>query len=175
MADHKASLTAKAGSSSTSRSVPSPTEGFNEYMPVITAALDDLTTAANGLPTNKSDINFHRTMDRQFAKDLDDASSRVLQMTERLLSMVDSGQREAKGKGKDKADLKGAPKAAEKPRRKLEEEEDVIDGYRRGVLSVVDGLLEDSVSANLCVCKLSADGLGLVSGRLEWAEEEGCY
>ena len=144
-------------------------------MPVITAALDELTTAVNGLPTSKSDINFHRTMDRQFAKDLDDASSRVLQMTERLLSMVDSGQREAKGKGKDKADLRGAPKAAEKPRRKLEEEEDVIDGYKRGVLSVVDGLLEDSVSASLCVCKLSADGLGLVSGRLEWAEEESCY
>jgi exosome complex exonuclease RRP6 len=151
MADHKAALTAKAGSSSTSRSVPSPTEGFNEYMPVITAALDELTTAANGLPTTKSDINFHRTMDRQFAKDLDNASSRVLQMTERLLSMVDAGQREMKGKGKDKVDFRAAPKAAEKPRRKLEEEEDVIDGYKRGVLGVVDGLLEDSVSASLCV------------------------
>jgi exosome complex exonuclease RRP6 len=151
MADHKAALIAKAGSSSTSRSVPSPTEGFNEYMPVITAALDELTTAANGLPTTKSDINFHRTMDRQFAKDLDNASSRVLQMTERLLSMVDAGQREMKGKGKDKVDFRTAPQAAEKPRRKLEEEEDVIDGYKRGVLGVVDGLLEDSVSTSLFV------------------------
>jgi exosome complex exonuclease RRP6 len=152
MTNHKATLPFKAGSSSTRRSVPSPTQSFDEYLPVITAALDELTTAANGLPTSKSDINFNRTMDRKFAKDLDDASSRVLQMTERLLSMVDVGQREMKGKGKDKVDFKAAPKAAEKPRRKLEEEEDVIDGYKRGVLSVVDGLLEDSVSARLFLC-----------------------
>jgi hypothetical protein len=86
-------------------------------------------------------------MDRGFAKDLDDASTRVLQMTERLLSMVHTGQQEMKGKGKDKAGARAMPKAAEKPRRKLEEGEDVIDGYKRGVLSVVDGLLEDSVSS----------------------------
>jgi hypothetical protein len=65
--------------------------------------------------------------------------------------MVDAGQREMKGKGKDKVDFRTAPKAAEKPRRKLEEEEDVIDGYKRGVLGVVDGLLEDSVSSSLLV------------------------
>lgn len=138
--------TAKAGSSSISRPVPSPTENFDEYLPVITSALDDLTTAANGLPILKSDINFHRTMDRRFANDLDDASSRVLKMTERLLAMVDVGQREIKGKGKEKAGVKAAPKAADKLRRKLEEEEDVVDGYKRGVLPVVDGLLEDAVS-----------------------------
>lgn len=152
MTTHKDTIAGKAGSASTSKSIPSPTEEFDEYLPVITAALDELTTAANGLPTNKSDINFHRTMDRQFAKDLDDTSSRVLWMTERLLAMADAGQREAKGKGKgkDKAGVKVlAPKAADKPRRKLEEEEDVIDGYKRGVLGVVDGLLEDSVSRSV--------------------------
>jgi exosome complex exonuclease RRP6 len=85
-------------------------------------------------------------MDRRFANDLDEASSRVLSMTERLLAMVDAGQLEKKGKGKEKDLVKGAPKAADKTRRKLEEEEDVIDGYKRGVLGVVDGLLEDSVS-----------------------------
>jgi exosome complex exonuclease RRP6 len=87
-------------------------------------------------------------MDRQFANDLDDASSRVLRMTERLLAMVDAGQLEAKGKGKKGETVKAVPKTANKTRRKLEEEEDVIDGYKRGVLGVVDGLLEDAVSTS---------------------------
>ena len=48
-------------------------------------------------------------------------------MTEKLLALVDTG------KGKQ--------------RRKLEEEEDVVDGYRRAVSGVVDGVLEDAVGA----------------------------
>ena len=136
----------EAGPSTMKAEVPSPTESFNEYLPIITSALDKLTTAANGLPSTKSDLSFHRTMDRRFANDLDEASSRLLHMTERLLAMVDAGQLEKKGRGKEKGTVKVAPKAAEKTRRKLEEEEDVIDGYKRGVLGVVDGLLEDSVS-----------------------------
>jgi exosome complex exonuclease RRP6 len=114
---------------------------------MITSALDQLTTAAGQLPANRSDINFHRTMDRNFANDLDEASQRVLTMTEKLLAMVEFGQLEAKGKGKGK-EVAGKPvaKAGVKTRRKLEEEEDVVDGYKRGVLTVVDGLLEDAVS-----------------------------
>ena len=149
MTTSQGSEAGEAGPSQIPEPVPSPTEKFDEYLPVITSALDRLTTAANGLPSTKSDINFHRTMDRNFANDLDDASSRVLLMTEKLLAMVDASQREAKGKEKGKSGVKSAPQAAEKPRRNLEEEEDVIDGYKRGVLGVVDGLLEDSVSAYL--------------------------
>jgi len=96
-------------------------------------------------------------MDRQFANDLDEASERVLKMTEKLLTLVELGQAEAKSKGKGK-DAK-VTKAAGKTRRKLEEEEDVVDGYKRGVLGVVDGLLEDAVSYILLVALegLSAD------------------
>jgi len=32
-----------------------------------------------------------------------------------------------------------------KGRQKLEQEEDVVDGYRRGVVGAVEGLLEDAV------------------------------
>jgi hypothetical protein len=150
-----------AASTSSSEMVPSPTSAFSEFMPMITSALDRLTTSANQLPANRSDINFHRTMDRQFANDLDEASERVLKMTEKLLTLVELGQAEAKSKGKGK-DAK-ITKATGKTRRKLEEEEDVVDGYKRGVLGVVDGLLEDAVSYILLVfskgCQLIVKGL----------------
>lgn len=132
-----------------SSSVPSPTASFHQYLPLITSSLDRLTTSANALPASRSDINFHRTMDRRFANDLDDASDRVLRMAERLLTLVETGQKEVEGKGKAKESAKSvkpAAKVATKARRKLEEEEDVVEGYKRGVLSVVDGLLEDAVS-----------------------------
>ena len=130
-------------------SVPSPTSSFNEYLPIITSALDRLTTSANALPSTRSDINFNRTMDRKFANDLDEASDRVLRMAEQLLVLVEVGQEESKGKGKGKESTAKATKlggkASTKTRRKLEDEDDVVDGYKRGVIGVVDGLLEDAV------------------------------
>jgi exosome complex exonuclease RRP6 len=130
-------------------SVPSPTSSFDAYLPIITSALDRLTTSANALPSTRSDINFNRTMYRQFANDLDEASDRVLRMAEQLLIMVEVGQEEVNGKGKGKESANKAtklgPKATRKTRRKLEDEDDVVDGYKRAVIGVVDGLLEDAV------------------------------
>lgn len=134
-------------------SIPSPTTSFAAYLPVITSALDRLTTSANALPGSRSDINFHRTMDRKFANDLDEASERVLRMAEQLLAIVEVGQEEFKGKAKGKGkDAKPAARTAAKTRRKLEDEDDVVEGYKRGVLGVVDGLLEDAVSATCKAC-----------------------
>ena len=88
-------------------------------------------------------------MDRKFANDLDEASDRVLRMAEQLLVLVEVGQEESKGKGKGKESTAKATKlggkASTKTRRKLEDEDDVVDGYKRGVIGVVDGLLEDAV------------------------------
>ncbi|OCF33232.1 hypothetical protein I316_04973 [Kwoniella heveanensis BCC8398] len=121
--------------------VPSPTKAFASYVPHLTSALDSLTTHAAALP-DKSDLSFHRTLDRQFAKDLDSASDRLLKLTERLLSLVDHSQRSAAEKGKSKA--KAGPIKGR--RRKLEDEDDIVDGFRQGVVGVVDGLLEDADS-----------------------------
>ncbi|WWD18046.1 hypothetical protein CI109_102493 [Kwoniella shandongensis] len=131
-----------ASSSSSSPGVPSPTTSFASYLPHLTTALDTLTTHAAALP-NKSDISFHRTLDRGFAKDLDKASERVLQMTERLLSLVEISQKGNKAKGKGKA----VSANTQVRRRKMEDEDDVVDGFRGGVVGVVDGLLEDADSA----------------------------
>ena len=109
--------------------VPKPTEAFADYIETVTAALDRVTSLSAKLPSG-SDLAFHRTMEPSLARGLDDASGQVLQMAERLLSLVAASQT-AKVKGK---------------RRKLEEEEDVVAGFRRAVGGVVDGLLEDADS-----------------------------
>jgi exosome complex exonuclease RRP6 len=102
----------------------------------LTTALDHLTTDAAALP-DKSDLSFHRTMDRKFAKQLDEASSKVLGMAEQMLKLVlGPEQNESKA---------GAAVKKGKARRTLADEDDVVDGFRGAVIDVVDGLLEDAV------------------------------
>jgi exosome complex exonuclease RRP6 len=121
---------------SSSQSVPTAGPSFADFLAQTTFALDALTTHAANLP-HRSDLAFHRTLDRNFSRGLDGSSETVLSMTERLLLLV-----EGSGKGKGRA-----PKhrRLETARKKLDDEEDVVDGYRRSVLDVVDGLLEDAV------------------------------
>ncbi|ORY28648.1 hypothetical protein BCR39DRAFT_559462 [Naematelia encephala] len=106
--------------------IPDPVKDFAKYLPHLTHSLDEVTTAAASLP-GKSDLDFHRTMDRGFAKSIDEQSQRVLRMTERLLNLVIPESTKAKGL-----------------RRGLQDEDDVLDTYRRGVIEVTDGLLEDA-------------------------------
>lgn len=120
-------------------SIPSPTQSFSEYLPFLTAALDRLTTNAASLP-NKTDLDFHRSLDRRLSKDLEKTSERLLGMTERILDLVERSQKEAR-QGRDK----GKTAKVEIRRRKLEDQDDIIDGYRSAVQGIVDGLLEDAV------------------------------
>lgn len=131
---------AKASSTSAAKSVS------QTLMPSITKALDDFTTHAAALPP-KSDLAFHRTLDRSFAKGLDTTSKRVLLLTEKLLQVAEGAGSSAGGAGakRKEAGVARALRAKVKPRAKLEDEEDVIDGYRRNVVDVVDALLEDAV------------------------------
>ena len=108
------------------------------FMRRLTDLLDVVTTNADALPP-KSDLSFHRTLDRKFAKNQDEAGDRILKLADRLLGTVHSGSAAAKGKA----------------RRKLEDDDDVVDGYRRGVLDVVNCLLEDAVSFYFVACEES--------------------
>lgn len=119
-------------------SVPSPTQSFSEYLPFLTAALDRLTTNAASLP-DKTDLNFHRSLDRRFNKDVEKTSERLLGMTERILDLIERSQKEAR-QGRDK----GKTAKVMIRRRKLEDQDDIIDGYRGAVQGVIDGLLEDA-------------------------------
>lgn len=136
----EAMLSQEAASSSNFAPGPSstaaPKTSSPDYIPQITDALDKLTTHAASLPP-KSDLSFHRTLDRKFAKSLDITSSKLLVLTERLLRLVEttpgpSGAKASASKGKGRS--------------ALVDEEDAVEGFRRSVGSVIDGLLEDAVS-----------------------------
>ncbi|KAK6905601.1 hypothetical protein I203_106431 [Kwoniella mangroviensis CBS 8507] len=131
---------------------PSPIENFQGYLPHLTQALDNLTNHAANLPS-KSDLSFHRTLDKKFATDLDSASERILKLTERLLDLVDKSQQAQKNPSNQLpkidqvkvAKIKGKGKGTIN-RRKLGDEDDVVDGFKQSVMGVVDGLLEDADS-----------------------------
>lgn len=139
-------------------STPSPAD-FDRFLPHITSLFDKLTTHAASLPP-KSDLAFHRTLDRSFARGLDSTSERVLALTEKLLSVLEvdvAGKGKDKGKEKERGTVASGSGARGKGRRKLLEEEDVVDGFRRGVVEVVDGLLEDAVSRSSSMSSFSVE------------------
>lgn len=103
--------------------------GIGPLVDNLTRALEAATTAADLFP-DKSDLSFHRTLDRKFAKELDLTSKRLLSLTDRLAEMAMDAH---PSKGKRAV-----------PRRKLEDEDTVVESFRSGVVSVVDRVLEDA-------------------------------
>ncbi|KAJ7265982.1 hypothetical protein B0H12DRAFT_179215 [Mycena haematopus] len=91
---------------------------------VQTAALN-ATRSAAGLP---ADIPFHRSMDPDLAEDLDAFSSRVLSLTNNILSLVVTADTSQSGRRKGKA--------------KLQTQDDVVDDFHSLVVDVMDQLLE---------------------------------
>ena len=96
------------------------------------AAALNATKLAASLP---ADLDFHRSLDKQFAQALDSCSDKVLNLTNRLLSFVSTIEG-SKGKGK----------------RKLEDEEDVVDKFNSVVVDVVDQLFEKAVRVTTMAC-----------------------
>ncbi|WWC86140.1 uncharacterized protein L201_001012 [Kwoniella dendrophila CBS 6074] len=136
--------------SSAKGDVPKPFDNFQEYLPHLTTVLDNLTNHASNLPS-KSDLSFHRSLDKDFAKNLDQASERILNLTERLLSLVERSQKQKNQKSQnnviqDKVKIASGSKNTKGTRRKLNDEDDVVDGFKQCVVGVVDGLLEDADS-----------------------------
>ena len=78
---------------------------------------------AVGLP---SDVAFHRSMDHDFAQDLDTISERVLLVTNKLLNLVAT--------------------VDEGKRRRLASQDDVVDNFHSLVADSMDQLLEKTVS-----------------------------
>jgi exosome complex exonuclease RRP6 len=82
---------------------------------------------AVGLP---SDVAFHRSMDHDFAQDLDTISERVLLVTNKLLNLVATVD-QSQGEGR---------------KRKLASQDDVVDNFHSLVADSMDQLLEKTVS-----------------------------
>lgn len=114
----------KAASGST-HITPAAFDSFNTKLQ--TLALN----ATRNVLTLPGDIAFHRSIDSAFAKDIDVFSQRVLDLTNKLLNLVDTADL-AKSKGKGKA--------------KLESQDDVVDSFHSLVVDSMDQLLERTVS-----------------------------
>lgn len=106
-----------------STSVPDPKSQFKEYQESLFKSLVAATNAANALPSD--DLGFYRSLDRQFAKDLDTCGSRLLTVANTVVQHCSSDT--------------GA---------EFTSVDDVDDATFRfnNVIDVVDGLLEKAVS-----------------------------
>ncbi|KAJ3794444.1 hypothetical protein GGU11DRAFT_689806 [Lentinula aff. detonsa] len=71
-----------------------------------------------------SDINFHRTMDTEFSRDLDAFSSRILSIANQVMALMGTADQSTKPKGK------------------LENEDDVVDNFHSVVVDTVDRMME---------------------------------
>ncbi|CAK9781419.1 hypothetical protein CC85DRAFT_325791 [Cutaneotrichosporon oleaginosum] len=117
-----------AESTRPARHVPSE---FATFVDTMTKALEASTSHAAEFP-DKSDMMFHRTLDRKFAKGIDASGDRVLKLADSLLQLTVDSQPKANKATRVKA------------RRKLADEDDVVDSFQSTVVDHVDSLLEDA-------------------------------
>ncbi|KAJ7089360.1 ribonuclease H-like domain-containing protein [Mycena belliarum] len=113
-----------ATSSNASSSTLSSTS-FSEFNDKVQAAALSATRSAAGLPT---DLAFHRSMDSEFAEDLDAFSAQVLSLTNNLLSLVTTADPSQSNRRKGKA--------------KLQNQDDVVDDFHSLIVDSMDQLLE---------------------------------
>jgi hypothetical protein len=96
-----------------------------------------------------SDVAFHRSMDHDFAQDLDTISERVLLVTNKLLSLVAT--------------------VDEGKKRKLANQDDVVDNFHSLVADSMDQLLEKTVSIHRrSFSNNLRKYLGYMSRQLSW-------
>lgn len=131
---------------SPSPSIPDPRQDYKGYQQSLFKALVSATAASNAISTE--DIGFYRSLDRQFAKDLDICGSKVLQIANRIAkhAALDTGSQI----------------------QSFEDVDDVVDQFDN-VVDVVDSLLERAVSRSfdtfLNASMYVTYPLGCLSGR----------
>lgn len=106
---------------------------FDEYNSQLQIAILKATKNAAALP---GDIAFYTSMAKELAQEVETCSSRVLNLTTRLLDLVATGETGA-AKGKRRA--------------RLESIEDVQDSFRSIVVDAMDQLLERTVRIEVVV------------------------
>jgi exosome complex exonuclease RRP6 len=76
-----------------------------------------------------ADIGFHRSMDPTVVKELDQISSRVLKLQNRILGLTSTVNTDTKGKAKAQ----------------LHDQDDLLDNFQSTIVDSVDQLLERAV------------------------------
>lgn len=105
-------------------------ETFDEFNGSLQSAALKSTKNALSLPST-ADMAFHRSMDPDIAKELDAFSSRVLDVANNLLRLLETSR-----EGKSKA---GSG-------RTLQDKDDVVDSFQSVVVEAMDRLLERAAS-----------------------------
>ena len=101
---------------------------FDEYNARVQSAALKTTKDAAGLP---SDLAFHRSVDKDFARELDLCSERVLSIMNKLLALSWTGE--------------SSDALKEKFRAKMEDQDDLVDRFEFSVIEAMDQLLERAV------------------------------
>jgi hypothetical protein len=105
--------------------IPDPSVDFKAYQTSLFKSLVSATAAVNSIPV--SDVGYFRTLDRSFAKELDQATSNTLSLANSLLQHC-------------------ALDAGIESQTDFEDVDDVVRGYG-DVIDVCDNLLEKAVRA----------------------------
>lgn len=125
-------MTSEAGSS---KAPKLSSTSFDELNVDLQSAALNSTKLAAALP---ADISFHRSVDRDYARTIEACSEKALSLTNRLLCLV--------------SDADPARSSRAKGKRKLEDQEDVVDKFHTVVIDVLDQLFERGVCYNDCLC-----------------------
>ena len=115
-------MAAEPGSS---RSTQIPISSFDAFIADIQGSALRATKLALGLP---ADIGFNRAVDDDFAREIDSCSVKALELTNHLLARSSAANQSFSSRVKGK--------------RKLEEQEDVVDSFGSLVVDVLDQLFE---------------------------------
>ena len=126
---------------------------FEDYNLKLQASILNPTKHAFALPT---DIQFHKSIDRDFAEEIEACSTKVLSITNRLLTLATSSTTNLGGKGKA---------------RLIIDQVGVVDDFDSIVVDVTDQLLERVVGQILqdIAIRLDNGDLGQLSGRFSGA------
>lgn len=104
---------------------------FEDYNLRLQTSILNPTKHAFALPT---DIQFHKSIDRNFAEEIEACSTKVLSITNKLLTLAASSTTTLGEKGKI---------------RLFESQDDVVDDFDSVVVDIMDQLLERVVSEDL--------------------------
>jgi len=102
--------------------------GFEDYNLRLQTSILNPTKYAFALPT---DIQFHKSIDRDLAEEIEACSTKVLSITNKLLTLATTSAASLGGKGKT---------------RLIADQDDVVDDFDSVVVDIMDQLLERVVS-----------------------------
>jgi hypothetical protein len=111
---------------------PPPSTDMDTLIETLQSKALECFVAADDLP---QDIAFHRSLDRQFRKDTERTSARLLKFANRLLAYA--------GTHSPTSAAKGARRNGEA--QELQDPEDIVDKYHSIIVDSMDSLLEHAV------------------------------